>query len=159
MSKAEPRANLRDYVLNAIDAVVRKAQVMSCKYERERVSPLRDLPTRLPMLISFPRPCSHPLRSCPSPSRFCSSSSLRPRRSTSPRPNRHSSRCFRRGPKCLSNRIPWHSPLVVSLPCVYPRRNQHFFVNTKARLSLHLVECLCGREDAFDPISTSSVTL
>ena len=39
MSKAEPRANLRDYVLNAIDAVVRKAQVMSCKYEREKVSP------------------------------------------------------------------------------------------------------------------------
>lgn len=37
MSKAEPRANLRDYVLNAVDAVVRKAQVMSCKYERERV--------------------------------------------------------------------------------------------------------------------------
>lgn len=41
MSKAEPRANLRDYVLNAIDAVVRKAQVMSCKYEREKVSPAR----------------------------------------------------------------------------------------------------------------------
>lgn len=37
MSKAEPRANLHDYVLNAIDAVVRKAQVMSCKYEREKV--------------------------------------------------------------------------------------------------------------------------
>jgi hypothetical protein len=37
MSKAEPRANLRDYVLNAIDAIVRRAQVMSCKYGREEV--------------------------------------------------------------------------------------------------------------------------
>lgn len=50
MSKAEPRANLRDYVLNAIDAVVRKAQVMSCKYEREKVSPA--LPVELVRAIT-----------------------------------------------------------------------------------------------------------
>ncbi|GAA6004124.1 hypothetical protein JCM10207_002438 [Rhodosporidiobolus poonsookiae] len=36
MSKTEPRANLREHVLNAIDSIVRKAKVMSCKYERER---------------------------------------------------------------------------------------------------------------------------
>ncbi|GAA5864979.1 hypothetical protein JCM8547_004259 [Rhodosporidiobolus lusitaniae] len=36
MSKTEPRQNLREHVLNAVDAVVRKAKVMSCKYERER---------------------------------------------------------------------------------------------------------------------------
>ncbi|GAA6030453.1 hypothetical protein JCM8097_009114 [Rhodosporidiobolus ruineniae] len=36
MSKTEPRTQLREHVLNAVDAVVRKAKVMSCKYERER---------------------------------------------------------------------------------------------------------------------------
>ncbi|GAA5907251.1 hypothetical protein JCM6882_008402 [Rhodosporidiobolus microsporus] len=36
MSKTEPRTNLREHVLSAVDAVVRKAKVMSCKYERER---------------------------------------------------------------------------------------------------------------------------
>ncbi|GAA5822515.1 hypothetical protein JCM11251_006364 [Rhodosporidiobolus azoricus] len=37
MSKTDAsKANLREHVLNAVDAVVRKAKVMSCKYERER---------------------------------------------------------------------------------------------------------------------------
>ncbi|GAA5937574.1 hypothetical protein JCM10213_008398 [Rhodosporidiobolus nylandii] len=36
MSKAEPRTSLREHVLNAVDSVVRKAKVMSCKMERER---------------------------------------------------------------------------------------------------------------------------
>ncbi|CEQ40122.1 SPOSA6832_01706, partial [Sporobolomyces salmonicolor] len=36
MSKSDSRSNLREYVLNAVDSVVRKAKVMSCKYEREK---------------------------------------------------------------------------------------------------------------------------
>lgn len=37
MSKTEPRANLRDYMLGAVDNVTRKARVLSCKLEREKV--------------------------------------------------------------------------------------------------------------------------
>jgi transformation/transcription domain-associated protein len=38
MSKTDPRGNLREYVLNNVDSVVRRAKVMSCKMEREKVS-------------------------------------------------------------------------------------------------------------------------
>lgn len=38
MSKTDPRNNLRELVLNNVDSVVRRAKVMSCKMEREKVS-------------------------------------------------------------------------------------------------------------------------
>lgn len=37
MSKNEPRNSLRELVLANVDAVVRRAKVMSCKMEREKV--------------------------------------------------------------------------------------------------------------------------
>jgi transformation/transcription domain-associated protein len=45
MSKADPR-NLRELVLANVDAVVRRARVMSCKMEREKVSPI-PIPVRI----------------------------------------------------------------------------------------------------------------
>lgn len=48
MSKQEPRGgSLRDFVNNAIDSVTRKARLLSCKYEREKVRCL---------LLSLPQP-------------------------------------------------------------------------------------------------------
>lgn len=38
MSKVDLRPNLRELVLNNVDQVVRRARVMSCKMERDRVS-------------------------------------------------------------------------------------------------------------------------
>jgi len=79
MSKTEPRANLRDYMLGAVDNVTRKARVLSCKLEREKVCletslttparPADALPTRsrhdsLPVLS---RPCARRSRSSCSP--------------------------------------------------------------------------------------------
>lgn len=44
MAKAEhARGNLRDLVLANVDAVVRRAKVMSCKMEREKVSLILQL--------------------------------------------------------------------------------------------------------------------
>lgn len=46
MSKNEPRNSLRELVLSNVDAVVRRAKVMSCKMEREKVRLLSALSTR-----------------------------------------------------------------------------------------------------------------
>lgn len=43
MSKVDLRPNLRELVLTNVDQVVRKARVMSCKLERDRVSILSPL--------------------------------------------------------------------------------------------------------------------
>lgn len=42
IAKTDPRGNLRELVTNNVDAVTRRAKVMSCKMEREKVSRLES---------------------------------------------------------------------------------------------------------------------
>ncbi|GAA5889131.1 hypothetical protein JCM8208_007777 [Rhodotorula glutinis] len=59
MSKTEPRANLRDYMLGAVDNVTRKARVLSCKLEREKppsaVTPVCASITQLLLAATAPQ--------------------------------------------------------------------------------------------------------
>lgn len=78
ISKVDLRPNLRELVLNNVDQVVRRARVMSCKLERDRVSSPRSILSCSALTIPS-TPDSHRARPCPS-TRASSSSSFKPPR-------------------------------------------------------------------------------